>query len=161
MLKGWSGIKNFLYHPYYYILFLLLWHFFQFLWLLFQRYFLTIKVLLITKEIHPLFQLFLSQKILFTNEDVSGCLNEEPISAISEAAIAGSRRAPRKQEELHVLFYFVFYCFSSTIINRSVFSRYSMILIILSFPALRAPRPLIFLSNLSTTGKGTAKWFFA
>ena len=154
MLKGWSGIKNCLYHPYYYILFLLLWHFLQLLWLLFQRYFLTIKVLLITKEIHPLFQLLLSQKILFTNEDVSGCLNEEAIS--------------RKQEELHesrksstFFFYFEFYCFSRTIINRSVFSRYSTILIILSFPALRAPRPLIFLSNLSTTGKGTAKWFFA
>ena len=84
------------------------------------------------------------------------------ISAISEAGKS------RKQEELHesrksctFFSYFVFYCFSSTIINRSVFSRYSTILIILSFPALRAPRPLIFLSNLSITGKGTTKWFFA
>ena len=46
------------------------------------------------------------------NEEATGCINEEPTGAINEAA-TGAIRAPRYPPSC--FFYFMFYCFSSTV----------------------------------------------
>ena len=52
--------------------------------------------------------------IAFINEEVTRCINKEAIGSINEAAI-DAIIAPRNP--LPYFFYFMFYCFSSTIIS--------------------------------------------
>ena len=96
-------------------------------------------------------------KVPFTNEEAASCFNENTIGAINEAAIGAIKtgRAPPS----------CFFISCSTVsvapsINRPEYSSDFLILLISSlssikiikfnpFHALTAPRPLIFLSNLS------------
>ena len=95
--------------------------------------------------------------IAFINEQVTGCTNEETIGAVNEAA-TGAIIAPKNTPSC---FFISWFTVSVTLsIYRPGFSSDSTILIIASissfemnkvdlFPAITAPFPLIFLSNLS------------
>ena len=97
--------------------------------------------------------------IAIINEEATGCINKEAIDGINEAAI-GAIIAPRNPPSC-----FFIPCFTVSVaplIHTPDFSGESMILImsvmssfemnkLSPFPAITAPCPLIFLSNLSNT----------
>ena len=99
--------------------------------------------------------------IVFINEETTGCINEEMINAINEA-VRGVIIAPRNPPSCFLISCLIIPEVPS--INRPEFSSDSTILIISSissfemnkantFPALTAPVPLVFLSNLSNTNE--------
>ena len=114
LFKRWGKTKNlYSYDPYYYMFFMFSWIFFLLSWVLFQLA-MKIIIVLLTEEIQPL-AIFLTLFLTLSLTPFASTfpIHEEAIGAISEAA-TGANKAIRSPPSR--FFYFMFYCFSNSII---------------------------------------------